>query len=74
MVRDALGPSAFFGKGAPGVIMTDNCDALTNALKKTWPSSQLFLCIFHILQQVGVLEIQRFTVMLFMYIEVAWIT
>lgn len=32
--------------------MTDNCEELRNSLKKVWPDSVLFLCIFHILQQV----------------------
>ena len=30
--------------------MTDDCDSLRNALAGTWGSSELLLCIFHILQ------------------------
>ena len=52
MVKKALGESAFFGRGAPQAFMTDNCDAERKALAATWPSTQLFLCIFHLLQQV----------------------
>lgn len=52
MVKEALGDCAFYGKGEPQSFMTDNCDAERKALAVTWPSSQQFLCIFHILQQV----------------------
>lgn len=52
MVKEILGDSAFYGKGQPESFMTDNCDAERKALAVTWPTSQLFLCIFHILQQV----------------------
>ncbi|XP_028413943.1 uncharacterized protein LOC114536797 [Dendronephthya gigantea] len=44
--------SAFYGAGGPGVIMTDNCSELREALKEAWPNSVLLLCIFHVLQQV----------------------
>lgn len=52
MVKAAVGENAFHGKGVPQIFMTDNCDALKNALAATWPSAQQFLCIFHLLQQV----------------------
>ncbi|KAG0730309.1 hypothetical protein GWK47_028495 [Chionoecetes opilio] len=52
MIKDCLGPVAFYGKGAPDCFMTDNCDAERNALKANWPTAQSFLCIFHVLQQV----------------------
>lgn len=46
---------AFFDNGpvkGPMVIMTDNCDELKDALHAVWPSSKLFLCVFHLMQQV----------------------
>ena len=49
MLREA----AFFGKpDGHSVIMSDNCVELRNALRETWPKSNLLLCVFHILQQV----------------------
>ena len=38
---DALGPKIF---------MADDDPALRNALRRTWPSSRLLLCTFHVLQ------------------------
>ena len=52
MLKVAAGSIGFFGQGAPASIMTDNCDALRNALRTVWPTSKLYLCHFHILQQV----------------------
>ena len=52
MVKEALGPSAFYGLGEPKIFITDNAPALINALHTTWPSSTKLLCLFHILQQV----------------------
>lgn len=52
MVKEVVGDCAFYGKGAPQYFMTDNSDAEKKALAVTWPTSQQFLCIFHILQQV----------------------
>lgn len=52
MVRGALGPTAFNGRGEPLAFITDNSDAERKALAVTWPTSQRFLCIFHVLQQV----------------------
>lgn len=52
MVKEAIGECAFYGKGEPQSFITDNCDAERKALAATWPTSQQFLCIFHILQQV----------------------
>ncbi|KAG0723666.1 hypothetical protein GWK47_042248 [Chionoecetes opilio] len=52
MIKDYLGPVAFYGKGAPDCFMTDNCDAERNALTANWPTAQSFLCSFHVLQQV----------------------
>lgn len=52
MVKEVLGDCAFYGRGEPQSFITDNCDAERKALAKTWPTSQRFLCIFHILQQI----------------------
>ena len=52
MLKESVGEAAFAGKKAPDCFMTDNDDALKNALKAVWPESQQFLCHFHILQQV----------------------
>ena len=43
-----------FGKGldGPATIMTDNCAELRDALRNVFPRAVLFLCTFHILQQV----------------------
>ena len=32
--------------------MTDNCNELRNCLRRAWPKAVLYLCTFHILQQV----------------------
>ena len=53
MFVSMLPEPAFFGKpDGPSVIMSDNCVELRNALRETWPNSNLLLCVFHILQQV----------------------
>lgn len=52
MVKEALGGCAFYGRGEPQTFLTDNCNAERKALAATWPTSQCFLSIFHILQQV----------------------
>lgn len=44
--------TAFYGRREPQSFMTDNCNAKRKALAVTWPTSQRFLCIFHILQQI----------------------
>lgn len=49
MVKETLGDCAFYGRGEPQSFMTDNCDAERKALAKSWPTSQRFLRIFHIL-------------------------
>ena len=36
----------------PGVIMTNNCSELRKILSEVFPTSNLLLCSFHILQQV----------------------
>lgn len=52
MVKESLGECAFYGRGKPQCFITDNCEAERKALATTWPTAMLFLCIFHILQQV----------------------
>lgn len=53
MVKSAVGEGAFFGNGTPQAFMTDNCDSERKALAAaTWPLAQLFLCMFHLQQQV----------------------
>ncbi len=54
MLRNILPNNAFFGSGkseGPKVMLTDNCQEERNALKSTWPSITVLLCIFHMLQQ-----------------------
>ena len=51
-LHEILPERTFYGNAGPSVIMTDNCNELRNALKKRFPDSCLFLCIFHMLQQV----------------------
>ena len=41
---------AFFGKGSPSNIITDDSMAERDGLQRTWPKSTLYLCIFHFLQ------------------------
>ena len=44
---------AFYGRGAelgPSLFMTDDSDSLRNSLSASWPSSELLLCQFHVLQ------------------------
>ena len=55
LLKACLNQSSFFGRGdalGPGIIMTDNCGELREALSYAWPSANLLLCVFHILQQV----------------------
>ena len=44
--------SSFYGQKYPSVVITDDCTALRNSLKKLFHKSLLFLCIFHVLQNV----------------------
>ncbi|KAK4309449.1 hypothetical protein Pmani_018946 [Petrolisthes manimaculis] len=48
--------SGFFGKGYPDCFITDNSDPERRTLKKVWPELELYLCIFHILQQASELR------------------
>ncbi|GBN11552.1 hypothetical protein AVEN_246250-1 [Araneus ventricosus] len=52
LILNILKESAFCNKGGPATFITDDSDAEISALKKTWPQSQHFLCIFHVGQAV----------------------
>ncbi|XP_066936171.1 uncharacterized protein [Clytia hemisphaerica] len=53
LLKSILPEDAFFNTPeGPSVIMTDNCKELHNSLRYNWPNARLFLCTFHILQQV----------------------
>ncbi len=41
---------SFYGKGSPQNITTDDSQAGRSGLKKTWPNTSLYLCVFHFLQ------------------------
>lgn len=51
MILEMVGKEkAFYMKGQPNVIMTDNSDSERNGLRAVFPDSLFLLCIFHILQ------------------------
>ena len=54
LLKSWFNPESFYGKGSngPTVFMTDNCAELRDVLRNVFPNSDLFLCTFHILQQV----------------------
>ena len=52
LVKEVLGNEGFNKQGAPITFMTDNDDAIRNALAIVWPSARRLLCTFHISQQV----------------------
>lgn len=52
MFKNLLPENSFYGSQGPQLIMTDNCDELRNCLRRAWPNAVLYLCTFHILQQV----------------------
>ena len=56
LLKSVLPEGAFYGRGrdtGPQLIMTDDSDSLRNSLSAAWPSAELLLCIFHILQAQG---------------------
>ena len=56
LLKSVLPEGAFYGRGrdtGPQLIMTDDSDSLRNSLSSAWPSAELLLCIFHILQAQG---------------------
>ena len=53
MMKEILPSWAFYGRGpnvGPVLGITDDCDAERNALQTAWPSIELLLCQFHVLQ------------------------
>ncbi|GBM73947.1 hypothetical protein AVEN_29610-1 [Araneus ventricosus] len=52
LLMDIMKESAFKGKAAPATFITDDSEAEINAMKKIWPSSSNFLCIFYVVQTV----------------------
>lgn len=53
LLEKVLGKSAFYGKGHPQYIITDNRESERRILKELWPDSEQYLSTFHILQQVN---------------------
>lgn len=51
-VKEAVGPQAFGGKGAPATLMTDDSGPERKALKTHFPLAYLLLCIFHVCQAI----------------------
>ncbi|XP_066933770.1 uncharacterized protein [Clytia hemisphaerica] len=53
MFSSLLPDYAFYSsRSGPGIVMTDNCGELHDALHAIWPMARLLLCFFHIMQQV----------------------
>ena len=52
VMKKMLSHEAFFKRGerGPVLFMTDDDDALRNALKTVWPEALCILCVWHILQ------------------------
>ena len=53
ILKKILPTNAFYGRGpnlGPVLALTDDSDAERNALKTVWPSIELLLCMFHVLQ------------------------
>ena len=44
-----LSKGSFYGKGSPDNIITDDAQAERDALRRTWPNTAMYLCIFHFL-------------------------
>jgi hypothetical protein len=43
---------AFYGQGSPANVITDDSAAERDGLRRVWPNTKLFLCIFHFLQSM----------------------
>ena len=43
---------SFYGKGSPDNIITDDSQAERDGLRRTWPNSSMYLCVFHFLQSM----------------------
>ena len=52
MYKSILPPGIFSIHGCPESWMTNDCDALRLALRDVFPSSNLYICVFHILQAI----------------------
>ena len=52
LLKSIFPDDSFFVKKMPDVIMTDTCSELREALSEVFPTSNLLLCSFHILEQV----------------------
>ena len=52
LLKSILPEDAFFRRGelGPQVVMTDDCQALRQALSECYPQTTPILCVFHILQ------------------------
>ena len=55
LLKGLLGDGAFHGQGMPQVFMTDESDAMRNAIRKIWPGVLCLLCLFHTLQVIFIL-------------------
>ena len=51
-MKAMLPKEAFYKRGqlGPHIFMTDDDDALINALNIVWPEAKTILCVWHILQ------------------------
>ena len=43
---------AFYGQGSPANVITDDSAAERDGLRRVWPSTKLYFCIFHFLQSM----------------------
>ncbi|XP_038067768.1 uncharacterized protein LOC119737460 [Patiria miniata] len=50
MYKNLIPCGAFNNGSGPKIIMTEDCEALRNALSEVFPESVMLLCIFHMLQ------------------------
>ena len=53
LLKSVLPSAAFYGRGrelGPRLFMTDDADSLRSALRCSWSTATLLLCIFHVLQ------------------------
>ena len=52
LLKSILPEGSFGSRGFPAVWMTDDCDSLRSALSHSFEQSDLYLCVFHILQAI----------------------
>ena len=50
--KNILPENSFYGSFKPSMMITDNCDELRKSIRRAWPGAVLYLCSFHIHQQV----------------------